>query len=203
MISRRGKPFYAAFGKKTTEVRGKNRRKLLHYYLPIKSGLYQNDFQDFGLSDYAEAVFEGEAPAGISPINICPKNLQIQEGTTVKMMGWGPDVNSENSNHLNEVDLKVAKPFSSKIFLFTKALYDGEAKGSCPGDSGGPLLLLPFSCLLGTTVGDMWLHGGSKLGISGICLGTPGSENVNDKNFGIFNIVPEMTTKLQKFIFVK
>ena len=195
MLSKRRKPIYAAFGKKTTEVRGKIRRKLLHYYLPTNPGHIK--FQDRHKSDYAEAVFEGEAPAGISPINICPKNLQIQEGTPVKIMGWGPDVNNENSKHLNEVDLKVAKPFSSKIFLFTKALYDGEAKGSCPGDSGGPLLLLPFSCLLGTTVGNLRLWGGNIHGISGICLGTPGSD-VNERNFGIFNTVSEMTTKLQK-----
>jgi len=198
MVLNEPKPWYAVFNKTTEDDQGGIRKRLSHYFTPGNAPMFPGPFNP-NKSDYAEAVFEEEAPSGISPIEICPKSLQLQNGTSVKAVGWGDEGKKNDSKNLNEVDLELALT-GSRNFIFTNTVYDGVGKTTCRGDSGGPLLLKQNEaatfCLLGTVAGS---YGGDNL-LDKLCRGLEDYDQNqidNEIHKAFWNFVPEKTSTLQ------
>lgn len=129
-----------------------------------------NDSTDLDWNDLALLQFSGEAPEGYFPISFLSESALLKPGTSVQMAGFGAsgveleEVNNRDRKFDRDVangDVVCSDPYQSACFRveflgsdelrstetqiegFTEKeirISQSKGKGTCIGDSGGPLL---------------------------------------------------------------
>jgi len=166
--------FEVEFFKKLSSDSGRFQRKIKYYQIP-KSSIN---------SDYAEAVLDRPVvePA---PIDICQKRPKVNEKGLAVGWGW-VDLKSTEATYLGRAWLEIINYPGSGPWFKTRVRYgkdNNTIKGTCPGDSGGPILSQRNKkfCIFGTVYGGNY-----------DCKGDP------VKGYGIWNDMISMRKELDE-----
>lgn len=89
-------------------------------------------------NDIAVFKFQGKAPEGYKPAIILTNEALLTAGKTVTLAGFGINngTTKENDNKLNKTTVEVIEHYGSEVVLD-----QGNGRGACHGDSGGPAFL--------------------------------------------------------------
>lgn len=90
---------------------------------------------ELGRGDLALVHFVGELPPGYQLAHLASKNLKLQAGDQVTMIGFGVDdgLAGTGSGVLRSTETNIIRDLST-----TEVVSDGHKSGVCFGDSGGP-----------------------------------------------------------------
>ncbi len=103
------------------------------------TGIYQNPYwkrpNTVKQGDLAILQFEGELPAGFTPVQLVNKDYKVEEGDSVLFMGYGV---TNGTSHAGAGLLRMTKTTVLGMQSPTEVITNGRETSVCFGDSGGP-----------------------------------------------------------------
>lgn len=115
--------------------------------IPVQKIIAHSNFIDKGYRDVAVMKLARKVPDSVATIDLIGREGRVRSGTRVVAMGWGITQSGRISTRLKEVALAVG--LTSACNRFTTRFYPnyelcvvspGRSKGTCSGDSGGPIV---------------------------------------------------------------
>lgn len=134
--------------------------------------------QEKNWGDIALLRFEGEAPAGFTPVPMLASSSKLKNGTDVILAGYGLTKMNPDTNPYKL--MKVTVKLSDVKYSETEILFEQyQGKGACHGDSGGPAYVQVGGrlALVGVTSRSATLAGGETCMEGSVYTSVPAQKN--------------------------